>query len=318
MNQEELNPSIIKVIGVGGAGCNIVQSMFYNEISDVDFVICDTDSQSLITNSIEHKILLGQDFLKDIGTGLDVKIGERATIDVIGKVFEPSIQIAIIVAGMGGETGTSVAPVIARLAKERGLLTIGMVTIPHQNEGEEKQQQSIEGIRLFKQNCDSVVVFSHNKIGELEGYLTMDNIYGFATNDIIDSTKALIDILTGNGNGNCDFQDLKMILKNSGFSVITSANASGDDRACRAVEEVINWSIARGFGIKNPNRLLIILTSSEEHEVTFDEQQQVLSHIYSVIDYEPSFVKVGQHFDYTLTDKLQVTIVLGGVEELLF
>lgn len=311
---------IIKVIGVGGGGGNAVNYMFKNGIREVEFAICNTDRQALFSSPVETKIQLGAELLEGLGAGTDAEVGRQAaeqSIEYIKQLMQPPIKMVFVTAGMGGGTGTGAAPVIARVAKEMGMLTVAVVTAPYSSEGKMKKRQAVEGINLLKEHCDTVLVILNDKLAQLHGKLPITKAFALGDNVLANGVKSIAEIITVPGAINPDFKDVEKVLKGAGTSVMSSAIASGDHRALKAIQEALNSPLLNDRSLKGAQRILITLASSEdeEYQATLDEQEEVTSYIESLIGDEPDLCKVGIIFDNKLGDKLQVTVVAAGFED---
>lgn len=309
---------IIKVIGVGGGGGNAVTHMFYKGIKDVEFVVCNTDRQALMRSPIENKVQLGAERLKGLGAGTDAAEGQKAaeeSIEHIKRLMQPPTQMVFITAGMGGGTGTGASPVIAQVAKEAGMLTVAVVTAPRNGEGKLKKKQAIEGINLLKQNCDTVLVILNDKLAQLHGKLPRSQADQYADNVLANAVKSIAEIITIEGKVNSDFMDVKRVLEKAGTSVMASATAKGENRAILAIEEALNSPLLNNRDIRGAKRILITLTSSSEHEVTYDEETEVNEYIESLVGDETDLTKTGIIYDESLGETLQVTVIAAGFKD---
>jgi len=271
---------IIKVIGVGGGGSNAVNHMHVKGIKDVGFVVCNTDKQALMRSTIENKIQLGADLLKGLGAGTDSATGRKAaeeSIEYIRQLMQPPTQMVFITAGMGGGTGTGAAPVIAQVAKEMGMLTVAVVTAPYSHEGRSKKNQALEGINALKKHCDTVLVILNDELAKLYGKLPILRAYEHADNILSNAVKSIAEIITVHGSVNSDFMDVKKVLENAGTSVMSSASASGENRAELAIEAALNSPLLNNRDIRGAQKILITLASStdEEYMATLDEQMAI-------------------------------------------
>lgn len=312
---------IIRVIGVGGGGSNAVNHMFRKGIKDVEFVVCNTDRQALMLSPVENKIQLGAALLEGLGGGMDSSVGQEAaeqSQDFIKEIMQPPIKMVFITAGMGGGTGTGAAPVIARLAKEAGMLTVGVVTAPYSSEGKIKKNQAIEGINKLKEHCDTVLVILNDELVKLYGRLPILRAYEHADNVLTSAVKSIAEIITVHGSVNSDFKDVERVLQGAGTSVMSSAIAEGDNRALLAIEEALNSPLLNNRDIRGAKKILITLASSQEekYQATLDEQEAITGYIGDLIgEEEADMCKVGVIFDDSLGDKLQVTVIAAGFED---
>ncbi|NLA24227.1 MAG: cell division protein FtsZ, partial [Bacteroidales bacterium] len=236
---EKETSSIIKVIGVGGGGGNAVNQMYKLGIHNVDFVICNTDSQALKNSPITNRIQLGKTLTSGLGAGNNPQRGREAAIEditEIEEILENNTKMVFVTAGMGGGTGTGAAPVIAKAAKDRGILTIGVVSVPFQDEGPTRINQAIEGIKLLQENVDSVLVINNERLHEMYQDLTMSEAFGKADEVLATATKGIAEIITVHGYINVDFEDVRTVMQNSGVALMGSATAEGENRATEAIK----------------------------------------------------------------------------------
>lgn len=311
---------IIKVIGVGGGGSNAVNHMYKKGIKDVVFVVCNTDKQALMRSPINNKIQLGADSLKGLGAGTDSAQGRSAaeeSIEYIRQLMQPPTQMVFITAGMGGGTGTGAAPVIAKVAKEMGMLTVAVVTAPYSHEGRIKKNQAIDGINALKEHCDTVLVILNDELAKLYGKLPILRAYEHADNVLSNAVKSIAEIITVHGSVNSDFMDVKKVLQGAGTSVMSSAVSSGEHRAELAIEAALNSPLLNNRDIRGAKRILVTLASStqEEHMATLDEQMIITDYIEGLIGDEADMCKVGIIFDDALGDQLLVTVIAAGFED---
>lgn len=311
---------IIKVIGVGGGGSNAVNHMFTKGIKDVVFVVCNTDKQALMRSPIHNKIQLGADTLKGLGAGTDSATGRKAaeeSIEYIRQLMQPPTQMVFITAGMGGGTGTGAAPVIAQVAKEMGMLTVAVVTAPYSHEGRIKKNQALDGINALKEHCDTVLVILNDELAKLYGKLPILRAYEHADNVLSNAVKSIAEIITVHGSVNSDFMDVKKVLQGAGTSVMSSAVATGENRAELAIEAALNSPLLNNRDIRGAERILITLASSknEKFMATLDEQMAITDYIESLIGDEADMCKVGVIFDDALEEELLVTVIAAGFED---
>ena len=309
------NLPIIKVIGVGGGGSNAVQHMVTMGVKDVEFAICNTDRQALVSsNKVETKLKLGTGLE---GAGMDVEVGRKAaleSIDELRNMLGGAIKMVFITAGMGGGTGTGAAPVVAELAREMGLLTVAVVTAPYSYEGIDKRQQAAEGIELLKKSCDTVLVVMNDKLAQLYGKLSIRKAFAHADNVLATAVKSIADVITTRGDVNTDFMDVKKVLQNAGASVMGSADAEGDDRAIQAIKEALNSPLLNDSDIVGAKRILLTISSSAEYEATLEEQTIISEYIVEKIGSEARLFKIGAIFEDELGPKMRVTIIAAGFE----
>ncbi|WP_441656227.1 cell division protein FtsZ [Fibrella aquatica] len=308
------NAPIIKVIGVGGGGSNAVQHMVAMGVKDVEFAICNTDRQALISSNVQTKLKLGTGLE---GAGMDVEVGRKAaleSIDELRNLLGGSIKMVFITAGMGGGTGTGAAPVVAEVAREMGLLTVAVVTAPYKYEGIDKRQQAAEGIELLKKSCDTVLVVMNDKLADLYGKLSIRKAFAHADNVLATAVKSIAEVITTRGDVNTDFMDVKKVLQEAGPSVMGSADAEGDDRALKAIQEALNSPLLNDSDIVGAKRILLTISSSSEYEATLEEQTVISNYIVEKIGEEARLFKIGAIFDDTLGARMRVTIIAAGFE----
>ncbi|QJW88119.1 cell division protein FtsZ [Spirosoma taeanense] len=307
------NPTIIKVVGVGGMGGNAVKHMHKLEMKDVNFAICNTDRQALMNNPVPTKLQLGD----GLGAGTEAKAGEdaaRASIEEIRNLLAPPTKMVFITAGMGGGTGTGAAPVVAEVAREMGLLTVAVVTAPYYFEGTDKKEQAREGIEKLKKSCDTVLVVLNDKLAELYSELTWTDAYAHADDVLANAVKSIAEIITTQGDINADFADVKKVLEHAGQSVMGSAEAGGEDRALKAIEAALNSPLLNDHDIRGAKRILLTISSSQEHAMKLKEQMAISEHVAKKIQTEARMFKFGAITDKNLGDKLRVTIIAAGFD----
>ncbi|HXC06470.1 MAG TPA: cell division protein FtsZ, partial [Bacteroidia bacterium] len=235
--------SIIKVIGVGGGGSNAVNHMYRLGINGVNFIVCNTDKQALDISPVPHKVTLGETLTEGRGAGSIPEVGKQAAmenIDQLKELLANNTRMVFITAGMGGGTGTGAAPVIARIAKEMGILTVGIVTVPFSFEGKKRRQQAEEGLAEMKANVDTLLVICNDKLREMYGNLKMREAFSHADNVLSIAAKSIAEIISLTQQINVDFADVRTVMKDSGVAIMGSASASGEGRALKAVQEALN------------------------------------------------------------------------------
>ena len=314
---EEISSSIIKVIGVGGGGGNAVNYMFENKIKDVEFVITNTDRQVLLKSPIPTKIQLGASLTQGLGTGMDVSNGRNAaleSIDDIKAVLGGSTKMVFITAGMGGGTGTGAAPVIAKAARDMGLLTVSVVTAPYSWEGTVKRKQAMEGIAELQENSDTVLVVLNDKLEELFEDLTLSKAFAEADNILMNAVKSISEIITTSGNINTDFRDVEKVLKDAKQSVMGTADADGKDRAQQAIVQALDSPLLNDRNIAGAKSIIVTLASSTKREATIREQSIITRYVTEQVQGEHGLFKLGTIIDESLGDRLRVTIVASGFE----
>jgi cell division protein FtsZ len=307
--------SIIKVIGVGGGGSNAVNYMFSQGIRGVNFVICNTDAQAMELSPVPNKIQLGPFLTEGLGAGSDPEIGRRAaeeSIEDIKKILEKNTRMVFVTAGMGGGTGTGGAPVVARIARELGILTVAIVTMPFSFEGRRKIKHAEEGIEALRQNVDSLIVISNDKIREIYGNLTRSEAFGKADNILTTAARSISEIITVPGQINVDFADVQHVMKNSGVAIMGSSVAEGENRALCAVEGALNSPLLNDNNIRGAKRVLINITSGAR-QATIDEIDQINNYVQDAAGNDADVI-FGTCDDDTMGDKISVTVIATGFE----
>ena len=309
--------SILKVIGVGGGGSNAVNYMYSQNIEGVDFIICNTDSQALTLSSIPNKIQLGPHLTQGLGAGANPASGRQATeesLEEIKRILEVNTKMAFITAGMGGGTGTGGAPIISKICKELGILTVGIVTLPFAYEGKKRQLQAEEGIGILKQYVDTLLVISNDKLRHQFGNLKMREAFEKADNVLATAAKCITDVITCTGQINVDFADVCTVMKNGGVAILGSASASGENRAQVAIEEALNSPLLNDSEIRGAKWILININSAEgQHEFTMDEVEIIQNHLLSQAG-EHSDVILGLGYDNNLGEDIGITLIATGFE----
>lgn len=308
-NLEEKTPTIIKVIGVGGGGVNAVEYMYEKGICDVDFVVCNTDAQDLKDSPIPNKIYLGD----GSGAGNDWKRGEEAAqqgITDIEALLKKNTKMVFVTAAMGGGTGTGAAPVIAKLSKEMGILTVGIVTMPPRNEGPKRMEQAREGINRLKEYVDSLIVIDNEKIKSIYGHQPISAAFDKA-NDVLNiAAKGIAEIITLPGYINVDFADVKTVMTDSGVAIMGAAKASGEDRAIRAITDALESPLLNNNDILGAKDILLNITSGTD-EITMDEMTQITSYIIRKVGNNAAVIW-GVGTDLNLGDAISITIIATG------
>lgn len=307
------NSSIIKVIGVGGGGSNAVNHMYKQGIKGVDFIVCNTDQQSLDISPVPLKIVLGSSLTKGRGAGSLPEVGKNAAIENIEEVkalLANNTEMVFITAGLGGGTGTGAAPVIAQAAKEMGILTVGIVTIPFGFEGKKRKAQADTGLDALKSNVDTLLVISNDKLREIYGNLKVTEAFGHADDILTTAAKGIADIITTTLQINTDINDVKTVMKDSGVAIMGSAQASGEQRALRAVEQAMASPLLNDSNIKGARYVLVNVTCGED-EITMDELGEITDYIQDAAGMTAEVIK-GYGVDASLGDKVNVTIIATG------
>ncbi|MGZ4117658.1 MAG: cell division protein FtsZ [Bacteroidia bacterium] len=307
------NSSIIKVIGVGGGGSNAVNHMYKQGIKGVDFIVCNTDQQALDISPVPLKIVLGASLTKGRGAGSLPEVGKNAAIENIEEVkalLANNTEMVFITAGLGGGTGTGAAPIIAKAAKEMGILTVGIVTIPFGFEGKKRKAQADAGLDALKQNVDTLLVISNDKLREIYGNLKVTEAFGHADDILATAAKGIADIITTTLQINTDINDVKTVMKESGVAIMGSAMASGEQRALRAVEQAMSSPLLNDSNIKGARYVLVNVTCGED-EITMDELGEITDYIQDAAGMTAEVIK-GYGVDLSLGDKVNVTIIATG------
>lgn len=307
------NSSIIKVIGVGGGGSNAVNHMYKQGIKGVDFIVCNTDQQALDISPVPLKIVLGVSLTKGRGAGSIPEVGKNAAIENIEEVkaiLANNTEMVFITAGLGGGTGTGAAPIIAKAAKEMGILTVGIVTIPFGFEGKKRKLQADAGLDALKQNVDTLLVISNDKLREIYGNLKVTEAFGHADDILTTAAKGIADIITTTLQINTDINDVKTVMKDSGVAIMGSAQAEGESRALRAVEQAMASPLLNDSNIKGARYVLVNVTCGED-EITMDELGEITDYIQDAAGMTAEVIK-GYGVDLSLGNKVNVTIIATG------
>jgi cell division protein FtsZ len=307
------NSSIIKVIGVGGGGSNAVNHMFKQGIKGVDFIVCNTDQQALDISPVPTKIVLGATLTKGRGAGSLPEVGKNAaieTIEEIKNILGANTEMLFITAGLGGGTGTGAAPIIAQAAKELGILTVGIVTIPFNFEGKKRKAQADAGLESLKKNVDTLLIISNDKLREIYGNLKVTEAFGHADDILTTAARGIAEIITTTLQINTDINDVKTVMKDSGVAIMGSAQASGEHRALRAVEQAMSSPLLSDSNIKGARYVLVNVTCGED-EITMDELGEITDFIQEEAGMTAEVIK-GYGVDLSLGDKVSVTIIATG------
>jgi cell division protein FtsZ len=309
--------SIIKVIGVGGGGSNAVNHMYGQKIEGVNFIICNTDAQAISQSKVPNKIQLGPHLTQGLGAGANPEIGRQATeesLEEIRRILEVNTKMAFITAGMGGGTGTGGAPILAKICKDLGILTVGIVTTPFAYEGKKRLQQAKDGIDLLKQHVDTLLVISNDKLRHQFGNLKMKEAFGKADNVLATAAKCITDVINTTGQINVDFADVCTVMRKGGSAILGNAYGSGENRAQVAIEQALNSPLLNDSDIRGARWILININSAEgEHEFTMDEVEVIQSYVISRAG-EDSDVIMGMGYDETLGDQIGITIIATGFQ----
>ncbi|MEI7596314.1 MAG: cell division protein FtsZ [Bacteroidota bacterium] len=305
-------PSIIKVIGVGGGGSNAVNHMYTQGIKGVDFMVCNTDMQALIASPVPAKIQLGE----GLGAGAIPEVGRKAALDKIEELkaaIGENTKMVFITAGMGGGTGTGAAPIIAATAKEMGILTVGIVTIPFAFEGKNRRNQADFGISDLKENVDTLLIICNDRIREIYGNLSLKNAFSHADDVLTTAAKGIAEIITGNGYINVDFNDVYTVMHNGGSAIMGHAVAEGENRAIQAVEEALSSPLLNDSNIRGSSQVLLYISSSsdENNMATMDEIGEISDYIQEAAGSSANII-FGTGFDESLGNKLSIIVIATG------
>jgi cell division protein FtsZ len=307
--------NVIKVIGVGGGGSNAINHMFKQGIKGVDFIVCNTDSQALQSSSVPCKIQLGVNLTEGLGAGANPDVGQQSAIESIAdieKVLDRGTKMVFITAGMGGGTGTGAAPVIAQLAKEREILTVGIVTIPFQFEGKVRQEQALLGIEKLRKQVDSLIVINNNKLREVYGNLGFKAGFSKADEVLATASRGIAEVITHHYTQNIDLRDAKTVLSNSGTAIMGSSVAEGENRAKDAIISALDSPLLNDNKITGAKNVLLLIVSGA-NEITLDEIGEINDHIQVEAGHNANII-MGVGEDETLGDAIAVTIIATGFD----
>ncbi len=307
------NSSIIKVIGVGGGGNNALKHMYERGIHGVDFVICNTDSQTLDNNPVANKVQLGVSITEGLGAGADPEVGEKAAIESIEEIkaaMGQNTKMVFITAGMGGGTGTGAAPVIAKVAKDMGILTVGIVTVPFSFEGKRRLEQAELGLDKLRNNVDSLIVINNDKLRQQFGNLGFKSGFSKADEVLTNAAKGMAEVITGYFDVNIDFRDAKSVLANSGTALMSNGLASGENKAEEAVKRALDSPLLNDNKITGARNVLLLIRSGSE-EVTMDEIGVIMDHIQQEAGNTADII-FGVGSDEELGDSVSVLVIATG------
>ncbi len=303
------SPKIIKVIGVGGGGCNAVNHMYSEGINGVTFMVCNTDSKALNDSPVPNKLQLG----KGLGAGNKPEAGRKAAEDSIEEIKErlnDGTLMVFITAGMGGGTGTGAAPVIAKVAKEMDILTVGIVTIPYQWEGDKKIDQALDGVEEISKHVDALIVVKNDKLSEIYGEMGFEDAYDRADDIVLVAAKSIADIITMHGKINLDFNDVRTILKDGGVAIMGTGYGSGEGRVSKAILDAQTSPLLNNNDIFNAKKVALCISYSSESQLMMNEMEEVK-------DFMTRFsrdieTKHGVEKDESLGDKVKITLLATG------
>lgn len=305
--------NVIKVIGVGGGGSNAINHMFSQGIKGVDFVICNTDAQALENSAVPIKIQLGVSLTEGLGAGANPAIGEQSameSLEEIKNMLSTNTKMIFITAGMGGGTGTGAAPIIAKMAKELDILTVGIVTIPFQFEGKMRGEQAQIGVEKLRQNCDSLVVINNNKLREVYGNLGFKAGFSKADEVLATAARGIAEVITHHYTQNIDLRDAKTVLANSGTAIMGSASASGSNRAQEAINKALDSPLLNDNKIQGAKNVLLLIVSGNE-EITIDEIGEISDHIQNEAGHSANII-MGIGEDESLEGAVAITVIATG------
>jgi len=309
--QEE--SSIIKVIGVGGGGSNAVNHMFRLGIKGVDFIICNTDKQALSKSPVPHKIQLGNSLTRGLGAGAKPEVGRDSALESIEEIkalLKDNTEMVFITAGLGGGTGTGAAPVIASVAKELGILSVGIVTIPFSFEGKKRREQAEKGLEEMKKYVDTLIVIGNDKLRDIYGSLKMTEAFAHADNVLTSAAKSIAEIISLHMHVNVDFNDVKTVMQDSGVAIMGSAIASGEKRALRAVENALISPLLNDNDISGARHVLLNIMSGSD-DIEMDEFGEITDFIQEAAGGTAELI-TGYGTDPSLGDNVSVTIIATG------
>jgi cell division protein FtsZ len=308
--------SIIKVIGVGGGGSNAVNHMFSQGIKDVEFVVVNTDAQALKSSPVPLRLQLGANLTEGLGAGANPEQGKNAALESEAEIREllgDNTKMVFITAGMGGGTGTGAAPVVARIAKELNILTVGIVTAPFMFEGKKKMNVAQQGIESLRENCDTVLVILNDKLREIYGNLAIRTAFSKADDILSTAARSIAEIITIHQDVNVDFEDVKTVMKNAGAAVMGSSTEEGEGRAIRAAGAAISSPLLNNVDIRGAEKILLSIMSGEDEELSMDELSDITEYIQEKAG-DNAEVIFGQGIDPDLGKAIRVTVIATGFE----
>jgi cell division protein FtsZ len=307
--------SIIKVIGVGGGGSNAVNHMYKQGIKDVEFIVCNTDNQALSSSPVPNKLQIGANLTEGLGCGANPEVGKNAALESKEQIREmlQDTKMLFVTAGMGGGTGTGAAPVIAKIARDMDILTVGIVTAPFSFEGKKKMGQAFTGLESLRQNCDTVLVILNDKLREIFGNLSIGQAFAQADNILTTAAKGIAEIITLAGYVNVDFQDVRTVMLNAGAAVMGSAETRGENRALKAAEGALASPLLDNRDIMGAKRILLSIISGADAELQMDELTEITEYIQSQAGEEAEMI-FGHGVDPDLSDRIRVTVIATGFQ----
>ncbi len=312
--EQHHSASIIKVIGVGGGGGNAVNHMYKEGIKDVDFAICNTDYQALDNSEVPIKVQLGASLTEGLGAGSKPERGREAAIESLNEIEElltKHTKMVFITAGMGGGTGTGAAPIIAQCARERDILTIGIVTIPFKFEGPHRIKQAIAGLEEMQKTVDALLVIKNDRLKEMYGDLGVSNAFAHADDILAIAAKGIAEIITTHGHINVDFADVETVMRNSGVALMGSGTGKGEERAVTSIKNALLSPLLNDNDIRGAKDILINITSNPNKEATMGEVDDIQEYVLQLAG-ENASVIMGLGNDENLEDEINVTIIATG------
>ncbi len=310
-----VDSSIIKVIGVGGGGGNAVNHMYRQGITDVSFVVCNTDNQALAKSPVPTKIQLGEDTTEGLGAGGKPEVARMAaeeSIDKIRNILQDNTKMVFITAGMGGGTGTGASPVVAKAAHDLGILTVGIVTIPFAFEGSMKIRQALEGVAALSEHVDAILVINNEKLKQIYPDLELSNAFAKADDVLTNAAKAIAEIITVPGYINTDFADVYSIMKDGNVAIMNTGYASGENRITKAIEDALNSPLLNTNDVSGASKILLSLYCSNSDQIRMEEVEQIHEFMSKVG--ENVQVIWGASFDEELKEKVKITLIATGFE----
>ena len=310
-----VDSSIIKVIGVGGGGGNAVNHMYRQGITDVSFVVCNTDNQALVKSPVPTKIQLGIDTTEGLGAGGKPEVAKRAaeeSIDKIKELLKDNTKMVFITAGMGGGTGTGASPVVAKAAHDLGILTVGIVTIPFAFEGNMKIRQALEGVAALSEHVDAILVINNEKLKQIYPDLELSNAFAKADDVLTNAAKAIAEIITVPGYINTDFADVYSILKDGNVAIMNTGYASGENRITKAIADALNSPLLNTNDVSGASKILLSLYCSTTDQIRMEEVEQIHEFMSKVG--ENVQVIWGASFDDELKESVMITLIATGFD----
>lgn len=309
------NSSIIKVIGVGGGGGNAVNHMYRQGIADVSFVVCNTDSQDLKRSPVPIKVHLGKKTTEGLGAGGRPEVARKAaeeSVEDIKQMLADNTKMVFITAGMGGGTGTGASPIVAKVAHDMGILTVGIVTIPFAFEGNLKIRQALEGVVALSEYVDAILVINNEKLKQIYADLNLSNAFAKADDVLTNAAKAIAEIITVPGYINTDFADVSTIMRNGKVAIMNTGYASGEDRITKAIEDALNSPLLNTNDVNGASKVLLSLYCSHENEIKMEEITQI--HDFMAKVGEDVTVIWGASFDESLGEEVKITLIATGFD----